>query len=107
MPRSPKVASISPTPQSQTPSRANPADLTDEVHQLQGEMNAASEWLLMTKATMDSHQRDLALNANIAGAKMRPGLPRPSKRQRSTAQLQSRRQKPAMQLQSTRQMPAW
>ena len=29
-------------------------------------MNAALVWLLVTKATMDSHQRDLVLNANIA-----------------------------------------
>ena len=64
--RSPQVASISPTPQSQTPSRADPADVMDEVLQLQGEMNTALEWLLMMKATMDSCQRDLVLNANIA-----------------------------------------
>ena len=64
--RSPEMASISPTPHSQTPTRANPANLMDEVLQLQGEMNTALEWLLTTKATMDSHQRDLVLNANIA-----------------------------------------
>ena len=29
-------------------------------------MNVALEWLLMTKATMDPHQRDLALKADIA-----------------------------------------
>ena len=63
------MASISPTPQLQTPSRANPVDLTDEVLQLQREMNVAMEWLLTTKATMDSHGRDLALNANIARCK--------------------------------------
>ena len=58
-----------PTPQSQTPSRANPADLTDEVFWLQGEMNMALEWLLITKATVDFHWRDLVLNANIAMCK--------------------------------------
>ena len=41
MPRSLEVASIFPTLQSQTPSRDNPADLTDEVLQLQEEMNVA------------------------------------------------------------------
>ena len=29
----------------------------------------AMEWLLMTKATMDSHQRDLVLNTNITRCK--------------------------------------
>ena len=29
-------------------------------------MNMALEWLLMTKATMDSHQRELVLNTNIS-----------------------------------------
>ena len=60
-----EAASILPTPQFQTSSRADPANLTDEVLQLQGEMNVALELLLMTKATMDSHQRNLVLNANI------------------------------------------
>ena len=44
---------------------ANPADLYDEVLQLQGEMNMALEWLLMTKATLNSHQRELAQNTNV------------------------------------------
>ena len=34
--------------------------------QLQEEVNVALEQLLTTRATMDSHQRDLALNANTA-----------------------------------------
>ena len=61
-----KVGSISPTPQSQAPLRANPTNLSDEVLWLQGEMNAALEWLLTTEATMDSCWRELALNADIA-----------------------------------------
>ena len=65
MPKTPEVASISPTPQSQAPPQASPADLWDEVLWLQGEMNMTLEWLLMTKATMDSYQRKLVLNANI------------------------------------------
>ena len=55
MPRSLEVASTSPTPQLQAPSRADPANKGYEVFQLQGEMNTALEQLLMTKATMDSH----------------------------------------------------
>ena len=66
---SPEAASISPSPQSQTPSRADPADLTEEVLWLQGEMNVSLEGLHMTKATMDSHWRDQALSANIARCK--------------------------------------
>ena len=60
-----EVANISPTPQSQAPPRAIPVNLSDEVFWLQGEMNAVLEQLLITKATMDSHQRELAVNADI------------------------------------------
>ena len=66
MQKTQEVASISPTPQSQASPRAIPADPAHEVLWLQGEMNAASDWLPMTKATMDSCWRELALNANIA-----------------------------------------
>ena len=46
--------------------RHNPTCLSDEMLQLQGEMNAALEWLLTIKATLNSHQRELAWNAEIA-----------------------------------------
>ena len=60
------AASISPCPQGQVPLRANPTDLPNKVLWLQGEMNVALEWLLTTKATLNSHQRELACNADIA-----------------------------------------
>ena len=41
------------------------ARLPDEVLWLQGKMNAALEWLLMTRATMDSHCRELELNTEL------------------------------------------
>ena len=46
--------------------RADPTDLPDEVLWLQGEMKVALEQLLMTKATLNSHQRELAWNTDIA-----------------------------------------
>ena len=49
------AASISPSPQCQAPLRADPTDLHDEVLQMQGEMNMALEWLLMTKDTLNFH----------------------------------------------------
>ena len=59
------VASISPGAVS-IPPRASPPGLHDEVLWLQGVMNEALEWLLMTRAILNSHQRELAWNANIA-----------------------------------------
>ena len=59
------VASISPV-HSLGPPRADPADLPDEVLWLQGEMYAALEQLLMTKANLNSCQRELMWNADIA-----------------------------------------
>ena len=44
----------------------SPARLPDEVLWLQGQMNMALEWLLTTKATIDSHCRELELNAKLA-----------------------------------------
>ena len=46
--------------------RVDPARLPDEVLQLKGQMNTALEWLLTTRATMDSHCRELELNAKLA-----------------------------------------
>ena len=66
VPKTLEVAGIFPTPQSQASPRANPANLSDEVLQLQGKMISALEWLLTSKAAMDSCQRELALNADIA-----------------------------------------
>ena len=103
MPKPLEVASISCTPQSQAPPRANPADLSGEVLQLQGEMSMALEQLLMTKATMDSHQRELALNTNIAmhqnEAQATEAIKEAEmcqKRQRSAVLLWSRRERPIM-----------
>ena len=55
-----------PIPQLQASPRAVPAGLPEEVLQLQGQMNAALEQLLTTRATMDSHHRELELNAKLA-----------------------------------------
>ena len=60
------ATSISPSPQSQAPPRANPTDLPNEVLQLQGKMNVALEQLLTAKATLNSCQRELAQNTDIA-----------------------------------------
>ena len=49
-----------------SPPRADSTCLPNEVVWLQGEMNVALEWLLMTKATLKSCQRELARNASIA-----------------------------------------
>ena len=58
------------------------------------EMNTALKQLFMTKATMDSCQREAALNVNIPRCKMKPRLPRPSERQKSAMQPWSRRWMP-------------
>ena len=60
------MASIFPIPQPQAPPRVGPAGLPDEVLQLQGQVNTALEWLLTTRATMDSCHRELELNAKLA-----------------------------------------
>ena len=65
-PKTPNVASISPGTQAQLPSRTSPTGLPDEVCWLQGVMNEALEQLFMTRAVLNSHQRELAQNANIA-----------------------------------------
>ena len=57
---------VSPLVYSLKPPRASPTDLPDEVLWLQGENNVAMEWLLMIKATLNSCQRELAWNADIA-----------------------------------------
>ena len=46
--------------------RANATHLSVEVLQLQGQMNMAQEWLLTTKTTLNSCQRELAWNTEIA-----------------------------------------
>ena len=46
--------------------RVDPARLPEEVLQLQGQMNVALEWLLTTRATMDSHHKEPDLNAKLA-----------------------------------------
>ena len=63
--KTPEVASISPIPQTQVPLMVVPANLTEEVLWLQGQMNAAREQLLTTRATMDSHHREMELNAKL------------------------------------------
>ena len=45
--------------------RAWPAELTDELLQLWERMNVALEWLLATRATMDSCQKELELNGEL------------------------------------------
>ena len=57
-PASPPVYSLEPP-------RTNPTCLPNEVLWLQREMNAALEWLPMTKATLNSHQRELAWNVDV------------------------------------------
>ena len=56
------VASVPSTPQSGTCPRADPGTLSEEVLQLQREMNAAMGQLLTTRASMGSHQRRLVSN---------------------------------------------
>ena len=66
-------------------------------------MNAAPEQLLTKKATLNSHQRELAQKAKIATCEMRPRLQRPSKRWESNMQLQLGRWRPIIKLQSRKQ----
>ena len=65
MPKTLEVASISPIPQSQAPTIVRPTDLPDAVLWVQGLMNMALESLLTTRASIDSHHRELALNAKL------------------------------------------
>ena len=58
--KTPDVASISPYAQSQFPPRDSPTGLPDGVLQLQGVMNKALEWLLMIRAILNSHWKELA-----------------------------------------------
>ena len=98
VPKTLEAARISPIPQSQAPFRADPTDLLELVLQLQGEMNVALKWLLMTKATMDSCWRQLTLNASITmhqnEAQATEAIKEAEKRWQSTVQLWSRRQRP-------------
>ena len=96
MMKTPKAASISPTPQSQAPPRANPADLSNEVLWLQGGMNVALEQLLMTKATMDSCQRELALSTDITTWHNEAQAAKAIKEADVHCALQSRRQRPVV-----------
>ena len=81
--------------------RVRPAGLLEEVLCLQGQMNAALEWLLTARVTMDSHCRELVLNA-FPCAWMRPSPSRPLRRLRWATQPPSRRPKCATQSQSWR-----
>ena len=54
-PKTPTVASIPSTPWSGTHPRADPGALSEEVLQLQREMNVAMGQMLTTRASMDSH----------------------------------------------------
>ena len=56
---------ISFIPQHQTPPWVGLAGLTDELLHLQERMNMALEWLLTTRATMDSCCKELELNAEL------------------------------------------
>ena len=60
--KTPTVASIPSAPSSEDCPRADPGTLSEEVLQLQREMNAAMGQLLTTRASMDSHQRRLVSN---------------------------------------------
>ena len=63
----PSVACVShPIPQSQAPPRVRPTDLLDEVLHLQGLMNVVLEQLFTTRASIDSHHREVALNVELA-----------------------------------------
>ena len=97
------AASIPSTPWSGTHPRAGPGILSEEVLQLQREMNVGMGQLLTTKASMDSCQRKLLSNTKTACVKMRPRPPRPSMRWRPTAQPQSRMQSLCVQSLSGRQ----
>ena len=61
----PGVASTFPIPQLQATPRVDPARLPDEVLWLQGQINMALVWLLLTRATMDSCCRELELNTEL------------------------------------------
>ena len=64
--KSPRGSKHLPHPTVPGSPRVDPARLPEEMFQLQGQMNAALEWLLTTRDTMDSHHRELELNAKLA-----------------------------------------
>ena len=59
------MESISFFPQHQTPPRVGLAGLTDELCQLQERMNVTLEQLCITRATLDSHCKELELNTEL------------------------------------------
>ena len=62
----PEAASIPTAPPSKTPSGADMGVLSDEVLQLQREMNRAMGHLLMTRVSIDTHHRKQVLNFEMA-----------------------------------------
>ena len=62
VPETPKAASIPTTPVSKTSTGDDIGTLPDEVLHLQGEMNVAMGWLLMSRASMDAHHRKQVLD---------------------------------------------
>ena len=71
-PKTPGLASIPASPPSKTPTGDDTGTLPKEVLHLQGEMNRIMGQLLMTRASMDAHQRkevsdfQMALHQNEA-----------------------------------------
>ena len=65
LPWTPEIDSISFIPQHWTPPRVRLAGLTDELLQLQERIKVALEQLLSTRATMDSHSKELELSAEL------------------------------------------
>ena len=99
------AASVPSIPQSGIHPRADPGALSEEVLQLQREMNAAMGWLLTTRASMDSHQRRLVSNTETA---LHHNEAKATKRQRPSVQLPSRMQRLCPQSPSGRQrLPVW
>ena len=100
--KNPKASSTFPIPQLQAPPRVDPARLPEEVLWLQGQMNVAWELLLTTRATMDSHCKELELNAELAMHMNVCRLLRLSRRPKWAMQPRSRKPRCATQLWSRR-----
>ena len=66
VPETPRAASIPATPPSNTSPEDDTGTLPEEVMHLQGEMNRIMGWLLMTRASMDTHWRKEVSNFQMA-----------------------------------------
>ena len=66
VPETPEPASIPTAPLSKTANGTDTGALPNEVLHLQGEMNRAIGWLLMTRVSMDAHHRKQVLDTEAA-----------------------------------------